>query len=712
MRPGGREPSRRLAGYKNGKAFRPSPAEPSILPAENPYATTEPAPTLARKLHWLLLSFVPSSLLLGVTFHMTTDIASIPLLWVIPLALYLVTFIIAFGRVPNWFRLVIGNMAPVMILLLVFVMISDAGEWLGTGFNLMLHLTTFFAAALMCHYELARDRPAPQYLTNFFLWISLGGVLGGIFNAIIAPLVFSLAYEYRITLVIACAMVPTFLEGLTPNPNPGFWANPIAYVMRRLFPGGYNERATSYVLDVLSPLAMGVFFWLLTRMGESETFLLAAGQVSTTLTFITVGMIHKIAVFAVPIMLCFFFIDRPLRFALCVAAILGVSQYQETRRLVVHTERSFFGILKVEETGLQRRLVHGTTLHGTQFYRNHYSDQFQGLPMFTPWDPLVVTASHMLYPLAQEPLTYYHRSGPVGAMFQELRSRPGGTAADVAMVGLGTGSVSCYARPGQSLTFYEIDPAVIAAGEAGQVLHVHLGRREARGQGRLRAGRRPAAAAGAEGPQVRPSARRRLQLRLDPGPPAHHGGGAAVHPAAHRRRLLRPARVQQVRQAGAGGGRDRQGAGADGAGLGGQLGEALARQDRVVVGGAGEGREDARRALDRPVGEVLRRFGNYVQIDTAIEKLYGADAAKQPDGLEAKHGPVAGTLAYLAKQHGGKTLLVDAMVREYGHGFRPVETLPGVLAWTDNYADVLQVITIPEVQAIRRFFGVPTPVKE
>ena len=139
-----------------------------------------------RKLKWIALAFVPSSLMLGVTFHMTTDIASIPLLWVIPLALYLVTFIIAFGRVPDWFRLVIGNLAPVMILLLVFVLISGVSP--GMGIELMLHILTFFAVALMCHYELARDRPSPQYLTEFFLLMSVGGMLGGVFNSLVAPL--------------------------------------------------------------------------------------------------------------------------------------------------------------------------------------------------------------------------------------------------------------------------------------------------------------------------------------------------------------------------------------------------------------------------------------------------------------------------------------------------------------------------------------------
>src|SRR5258707_453507 len=146
---------------------------------------------------------------------MTTDIASIPLLWVIPLALYLVTFIIAFGRVPPWFRLVIGNLAPVMILLLVFVKVSHVVDG-RPAIALLLHILTFFAVALMCHYELARDRrKAVTYLTKCFRMMSVGGVLGGLFNALIAPLIFPLPGEYDIIFVVGCLMVPKLIEPAT-----------------------------------------------------------------------------------------------------------------------------------------------------------------------------------------------------------------------------------------------------------------------------------------------------------------------------------------------------------------------------------------------------------------------------------------------------------------------------------------------------------------
>ena len=191
-------PAQQRGNKQNRKDRQPTQQPNQPAPALPP--TNEPPPSWPRKLKWIALAFVPSSLMLGVTFHMSTDIASIPLLWVIPLTLYLITFIIAFGRMPDWFRVVIGNLAPVMILLLIFVLISGVDP--GFGIKILLHIATFFAVALMCHYELARDRPSSKYLTEFFLLMSVGGMLGGIFNSLVAPLVFPHAYEYPIVLIL------------------------------------------------------------------------------------------------------------------------------------------------------------------------------------------------------------------------------------------------------------------------------------------------------------------------------------------------------------------------------------------------------------------------------------------------------------------------------------------------------------------------------
>ena len=506
----------------------------------------EPPPSYLRIAKWVLLAFVPSSLMLSVTFYMSTDIASVALLWVIPLALYLVTFIISFSTmVPPWFRTVIGNVAPVTLLLLVFTMVSGA-----TGgkmaLTLTIHIAAFFCAALMCHYELARDRPKDtSHLTAYFLWMSFGGMLGGMFNGLIAPIVFTYANEYPITIVIACGMVPAaavasarlagkaFENTTAGNVKDWLYTAGIAagisvvtiygcrivlgglvdfynwflvaalflilvavgwyLLMTREFKPTQSEeqlplerwaaaaRKTNFyvALDVLLPVIIGLLFWGLCENqywnvdraeNEKGSFLL---RTSKTLSDYLKGvgidqrLVISFLVYGIPVMACFFFVDRPLRFAAAVAAILLINTYRERQtEAVVYTDRSFFGILKVERGGTSTRLVHGTTLHGTQFnerWRLHRADIPVILGSFSGWDSLLLNGSMTRWDARQEPLTYYHRTGPVGAMFYELRSRKGGAdaKADIAMVGLGTGSAACYCLPGQKLTFYEIDPAVV-----------------------------------------------------------------------------------------------------------------------------------------------------------------------------------------------------------------------------------------------------------
>lgn len=489
----------------------------------NPYApaaAVEPPPSRMRIGRWVALGFVPSSLMLGVTFHISTDIVSLPLIWVFPLALYLLTFIIAFSRLPPWFRLVIGNLAPVAILLLIFCILTnlpvvrDADNRLEPGrtmfYQAAMHIAVFFVVALMCHYELARDRPSPKYLTAFFLWISVGGVLGGLFNALVAPMVFTQAYEYNIVLVVACLLVPNLTpESNTPPPEGspprglalaialGLLAvigvlaafkvieiKPIVVILTALLvllARGIGVRPTLWDLGV--PVLLVVGFWILFQLPEASRFQELRDSVATRLRM-GKDTIQVVFVYAIPIMTCFFFVDRPLRFALCVAGILMLNNYLKTDKSIIYTDRSFFGILKVEtDLDYQRpyiyradgrvtevfgeidylRLVHGTTLHGTQItrMRNNGLDYLQ-LAAPSPWHTAAIAGAVDRYLPRQEPLTYYHRTGPVGAMFHELRTRKGGAdaKAPVAMVGLGTGTVSCYALPGQKLTFYEIDPAV------------------------------------------------------------------------------------------------------------------------------------------------------------------------------------------------------------------------------------------------------------
>jgi hypothetical protein len=809
-------------------------------------APAEPPPALARKLKWVALAFVPSTLMLGVTFEMTTDIASIPLLWVGPLALYLLTFIIAFGRVPDWFRVVIGNLAPVMVLLLVFVMIGlkphgKVQVWL----ELLLYNLTFFAAALMCHYELARDRPSPRHLTEFFLLMSVGGVLGGVFNSLVAPLAFGHAYEFRIALVLACFMVPKLTDagddaaGGPPDPR---------------------RRQVALALDLVVPVLVGVaFYFMTTRLPQREWFQSTCEGIGTRIRM-PAETVQIILLYAVPVMVCFFFVDRPVRFALCVAALVGPPTYRSASEGLVHSERSFFGILKITEDEypnpirskrfrltdesiqglrpsvpaaalaklspladrwvvseraflgeladalgkddaekyldavagqavredvylrhpegavdgkgepvggklmvagrvLYRKLVHGTTLHGTQVGeqdRDFRDDFMMIVPNLTPWDAVATFGAIQAYDGRQEPLTYYHRTGPVGAMLAELRSRKGGAEANAhfAMVGLGTGSVSCYARPGQRLTFYEIDPAVkrlVAdtdryftyvsdARKRGAALDFRMG--DARLKLKQNTDDRYALllvdAFSSDSIPVHLLTVEAVQLYLDrmtdDGILALHISNKFVRlepvVAAIAAKLGLTARVWNDDA-------DKR------PGKTASSWVVLARKpehlgalyqpagDLIFGPPAAPGAEDKMRLrMENQLYQGLLVEFDELHATTDRRPKYKEMNEAAPDKVKGLWLEwVAGRLAKeadpflrarlelyqdLIARHGPFATFGEVMVKDHGHAFRRLETREQVPAWTDDFSDVLRVMggEIAGIQKVREFFGLPTPIKE
>ncbi len=350
-----------------------------------------PAPTARQRARWVLLAFVPSSLMLGVTTYLSSEIAAVPLLWVIPLALYLLTFVIAFARREIFPRSLLVRALPIVVVPLVVALNMQATEPI--GWLMLLHLAVFFVAALLCHSQLAAERPAAEHLTGFYLWLSIGGVLGGAFNALVAPVVFSVVAEYPLAIVLACWV--------------GLW--------------GVGPRAVAPVrrTDWMWPLTVGlvavvgVLALELTRWRELPA---VAG-----------------VVFGVLALGAFVVARYPLRFALSVAALLlAGSFYHGEKGRVLHAERSFFGVHRVtlDPTGHFRLLVHGMTLHGQQSL-----------------DPA----------RRREPLTYYHRHGPIGDVLAAVARDP---AKRIGVVGLGSGSLAAYAAPRQPWTYFEIDPVV------------------------------------------------------------------------------------------------------------------------------------------------------------------------------------------------------------------------------------------------------------
>jgi hypothetical protein len=272
---------------------------------------------------WVALAAVPSALLVAVTAHISTDVAAVPLLWVLPLALYLVTFVIVFSRrpiIPHWFVVAVQ---PLFVTGLITVIIFEPIKNI-IGL-IALHVTVFFVCALMCHGELARTRPTARYLTSFYLWMSTGGVIGGIAAGLVAPHVFDWVAEYPILLALAVLCRPGF--GL---PEDRRWR----YAL-------FGALATAAVMLVglqIRPVVLD----------------------ETTFNWIAGGLLAASALSW----------RAPLPFAALVGFVLLFhhSVVEQPGAIFV---RSFFGVAKVSETtdGRFRLLQHGTTLHGGQRLR-------------------------------------------------------------------------------------------------------------------------------------------------------------------------------------------------------------------------------------------------------------------------------------------------------------------------------------------------------
>lgn len=343
--------------------------------------------TLARRARWVLLSFVPSSMLLAVTAYLATDVASIPLLWIVPLALYLLTFVIVFARkaiIPHAYA--VWLQPPFLLILAVSIALMMQRSVTALA---PTHLVAFFLTALVCHGELAKDRPSVSHLTEFYLWLSVGGVLGGMFNVLVAPQVFDSVMEYPIAIVIAAALRPTIAK----------------------------RRPLDAALDALLPAALCIAIMVVMRLGFPPA---SWGSKAPVWLFGGYALI----------VLCFQ--RHAIRFALGVAAIfVGALLGRGVDKTVLFQGRSFFGVYRVTAYPKHHALQNGTTTHGGQ----------------------------SIYPqFAREPLTYYHRDGPLGQSFAWLmRKNPDRR---VAIVGLGTGTIACYGRPNETWTFYEIDPLI------------------------------------------------------------------------------------------------------------------------------------------------------------------------------------------------------------------------------------------------------------
>jgi hypothetical protein len=358
-----------------------------------------PAPSWLLRARWIFLAAVPSGLLIAVTAHISTDVAAAPLLWVLPLSLYLLTWVLVFQSRPllphKWML-----MAQPVAIAGVIVLLAVGGEQ-----NLLLtlggHLLCFFVIAMACHGELARMRPPAKYLTSFYVALSFGGMVGGLFAGLIAPYAFSWVAEYPILLVCAALCRPIG-EEKWPRLSRWYWPLLLAIAAALIAPSLGKGEVSQWLLDQR---------------------IYVAGSIAVA------GMLLALVLNA----------NRWKLASLAALALLLIRIYPSDEGRV-ETVRSFFGVHKilVTSTGQYHVLMHGTTIHGAEQFRS------DGTPM----------------PGRPEPITYYHRDGGIGQAIAAIRERKGAPLR-VAVIGLGAGTLTCAAGPGETWKFFEIDQSMV-----------------------------------------------------------------------------------------------------------------------------------------------------------------------------------------------------------------------------------------------------------
>ncbi|OIQ72140.1 hypothetical protein GALL_462370 [mine drainage metagenome] len=372
-------------------------------PDQNAPATPEAYPDKALLFRWLSYSAIPASLLFGTTTFIITDIASVPLLWIIPLMLYISSFVVAFSA-REWNTLAVRRLYfPLGLLTLFSAAFYPLASRLGITpiITVMLTLSALFVGAFLFHRRLYELRPSAKNSGLFYVVLASGGALGGCFNSFVAPQVFLTTVEFPLVLSLSLLVVllPDFLS---------------SNVRRKArFP---------YEIAALTLLLLtGVKLYSSSNVHHFEGRYLVIS-----------GALLLLVLFAA-LLLSDWFYQTPRRglLAILVSGLLAGYLAETTGASWIHAERNFFGISRVREDKKHARFVytHGVTIHGMQSTEDQYR-----LNPISYYGPLRDILAHMPVSVAD---------APIGAL------------------GLGIGTVACYAKPGQEMDFYEIDPASI-----------------------------------------------------------------------------------------------------------------------------------------------------------------------------------------------------------------------------------------------------------
>ena len=408
----------------------------AMLPRERARAVVvaqSPVPSRAMIAWWVLLAFVPSGLMLAATTYITTDIVAMPLLWVIPLGLYLLSFSIAFAS-NRAAADIITRVSPLVVLLFGGIMVS--GFESRAYLNAILALVLLLIVSVALHTVLYRSRPAADRLTGFYLAMSLGGALGGVFAALAAPLLFDWTWEYPLLILLAGLLVPQELL-IEPLTRP--WSN----------------TAQRHRIMTLA-IALAVLLLVLASLSGAAGLEDGANRAVVFVVIAVLGLIalgHRIAFMTI-------LVGALVIFGGFNSLMLSLDGAARTR--------SYFGVYTVRATPKERQLAHGTTVHGTE---------------------LIGSAAREIMPT-----TYYVPGSGVG---QAMVVAPAlfGPHARIGVVGLGAGTLACYAKPGQQWQIFEIDPAIarIARDRFGYLRRCLPGGKIVIGDARLALAAQPAA---------------------------------------------------------------------------------------------------------------------------------------------------------------------------------------------------------------------------
>ncbi len=355
-----------------------------------------------RRLAWVGFAAVPAALVVGTTVSLTTDVAAVPLLWVVPLAIYLATFVLAFARDEPAGLRTAAALLPVLAMAVVVVILG--GQGVPLPFAFAAHLGALAAAGLVCHGRLALARPSPARLTEYDLLVAAGGALGGLLAGVVAPLVLAVPIEGAIALVVALALRP---GRPTPAPAPVSASAFRSVLARGRALAGRVPFGAWYALAALALVG-----WLRAIDADVSAGLLVGALV--------LGGLLALA-------------NRPVVFAGATAAALALGTLALPPPLA--SVRTFYGVHRVVADAAGRHaLFAGTTAQGIQYY-----------------EPIGAR---------RVPIGYYHEGSPIADVIRATQARV--PAARLAIVGLGTGTLAAYGRRSDEMTFFELDPAVVA----------------------------------------------------------------------------------------------------------------------------------------------------------------------------------------------------------------------------------------------------------